>query len=107
MTNTRGVFKATLSMIKKNDDFNFITGVNHSVLHGFNYSPPEAGFPGWLRYGAYFSEQNTWWPYFRKWADYNARLSSVFQHSDAVTEVSSISYPSRKTSFRRRVIETM
>jgi len=87
MTNTRGVFRTTLDMVKRNDDFNFITGINHSVLHGFNYSPPEAGFPGWVRYGAYFSDQNTWWPYFRYWADYNARLSAVFQHAKPVTDI--------------------
>ncbi|MBE0654450.1 MAG: hypothetical protein IH594_11665 [Bacteroidales bacterium] len=87
MTNTRGVFRMPLSMVKKNDDFNFISGINHSILHGYNYSPPEAGFPGWVRYGAYFSDQNTWWPYFRNWADYNARLSAVFQHSEPVVDV--------------------
>jgi len=87
MTNTRGVFRMTLDMVKKNDDFNFITGINHSVLHGYNYSPPEAGFPGWIRFGAYFSDQNTWWPYFRNWADYNARLSAVFQHAKPVTNI--------------------
>ncbi|TAN37618.1 MAG: hypothetical protein EPN23_05065 [Verrucomicrobia bacterium] len=78
-TNTRGVFKTPLEMIKAADDFNFVMGINHSVLHGFNYSPPEAGFPGWVRYGTYFSEQNTWWPQFRWWTAYNARLSAVFQ----------------------------
>ena len=87
MTNVQGVFRTSLETIKQSDDMNFITGINHSVLHGFNYSPPEAGFPGWIRYGAYFSEQNTWWKYFRKWSDYNARLSAVFQHSDPVAEV--------------------
>ncbi len=87
MTNTRGVFRTTLEMIKKNDDFNFISGINHSVLHGYNYSPPEAGFPGWVRYGAYFSDQNSWWPYFRYWADYNARLSALFQNSSPVVDV--------------------
>jgi hypothetical protein len=81
MTNTSGVFHTTLETVKQSDDMNFITGINHSVLHGYNYSPPEAGFPGWMRYGAYFSEQNTWWEYFRNWTDYNARLSSVFQNS--------------------------
>ena len=60
MTNIQGVFSATLAAVKKNDDFNFISGINHSVLHGYNYSPPEAGFPGWVRFGAYFSDQNTW-----------------------------------------------
>ncbi|WP_257669258.1 glycosyl hydrolase [Parapedobacter tibetensis] len=87
MTNTKGVFKASLEDIKQSDDMNFITGINHSVLHGYNYSPPHAGFPGWVRYGAYFSEYNTWWPYFPKWAAYNARLSYVFQHSDPVKKI--------------------
>lgn len=87
MTNTSGVFRATLDMIKKNDDFNFISGINHSILHGYNYSPPEAGFPGWVRFGAYFSDQNTWWPYFHYWTEYNARLSALFQHSEPVVDV--------------------
>jgi len=84
MTNTRGVFKATLDQIKAADDLNFIMGINHSVLHGFTYSPLEEGPHSRLRFGAYFSDQNTWWPYFRKWADYNARLSAVFQNSKPV-----------------------
>ncbi|MFW6103537.1 MAG: glycosyl hydrolase, partial [Bacteroidota bacterium] len=82
MTNTRGVFKTSLEEIKQHDDMNFISGMNHSVLHGYNYSPPEAGFPGWVRYGAYFSPQNTWWPYFDEWTSYNARLSYIFQDSE-------------------------
>lgn len=87
MTNVRGVFKTSLETVKQADDMNFITGINHTVLHGYNYSPPEAGFPGWIRYGAYFSEQNTWWKYFNNWADYNARLSSVFQHSEPKVDI--------------------
>lgn len=87
MTNTSGVFRTSLETIKQSDDMNFITGINHTVLHGYNYSPPEAGFPGWMRYGAYFSEQNTWWKYFKNWADYNARLSAVFQNSKPEIDV--------------------
>ncbi len=87
MTNTSGVFRTSLETLKQSDDMNFITGINHSVLHGYNYSPPEAGFPGWMRYGAYFSEQNTWWKYFRNWTDYNARLSSVFQNSKPEVDI--------------------
>lgn len=83
MTNTRGVFKTTLEEIKQHDDMNFITGINHSILHGYNYSPKSAPFPGWIRYGAYFSEQNTWWKHLNNWVDYNARLSAVFQNSQA------------------------
>lgn len=87
MTNTTRVFKTTLEDIKLADDMNFITGINHSVLHGFNYSPPEAGFPGWLKFGTYFSEYNTWWPYVKYWIDYNARLSYVFQDSHPVIDI--------------------
>lgn len=87
MTNTRGVFETTLEEIKLADDFNFIMGINHSVLHGFNYSPLKAGFPGWVRYGAYFNEQNPWWPHFPKWSSYNARLSAVFQATAPVVSV--------------------
>jgi hypothetical protein len=87
MTNTSGVFRTSLETVKQADDMNFITGMNHTVLHGYNYSPPEAGFPGWMRYGAYFSEQNTWWKYFKNWADYNARLSSVFQNSKPTADI--------------------
>lgn len=81
MTNTRGVFKTSLEEIKQHDDMNFITGMNHAVLHGYNYSPAQAEFPGWIRYGSYFSERNPWWPYFSKWVEYNARLSYIFQNS--------------------------
>ncbi len=50
MTNTSGVFSASLEYIKQATDINIIAGINHLVLHGWNYSPPEAGFPGWIRF---------------------------------------------------------
>jgi len=87
MTNTGGVFQATMEIFKWNDDFNFITGINHTVLHGYNYSPPGAGFPGWIRFGSYFNDQNTWWPYINLWFDYNSRLSALFQEAEPVSEV--------------------
>ncbi len=87
MTNTKGVFKTSLDEIKQHDDMNFISGMNHTVLHGYNYSPAEAGFPGWIRFGTYFSERNSWWPHFPKWVDYNARLSHVFQQSRPVKTI--------------------
>lgn len=87
MTNLRGVFQATLEYIKQASDLDMMTGVNHFVLHGFNYSPPEAGFPGWVRYGTYFNEHNPWWPHVRRWADYTARLCSVLQASQPQAQV--------------------
>ena len=81
MTNTDDPFHCSLERIKVAGDQSMLSGVTQSVLHGFNYSPLEAPFPGWVRYGTYFSERNTWWPFFKLWADYKARLSAVFQQS--------------------------
>lgn len=80
-TNTGQIFSATLERVKITGDQSNLSGVTHSILHGFNYSPLEAPFPGWLRYGSFFNERNPWWPYFRLWADYKARLSAVFLQS--------------------------
>jgi hypothetical protein len=81
ITNTAMAFMATLEHIKIAGDQSNISGVNHSILHGFNYSPPDVPFPGWVRYGTYFNEQNTWWPHFRKWSDYKARISYLMQNA--------------------------
>ncbi len=87
MTNTSGVFKASLKYIKQATDLNMATGINHQVLHGFNYSPPEAGFPGWIRYGDYFNENNPFWQYMPDWSQYSSRLSQIFQDSLPVSQV--------------------
>jgi len=87
LTNLEGVFQASLADAKQGADLTFAGGVNHLVLHGFNYSPPETGFPGWLRYGTWFSEQNPWWRYVRRFADYAARVSWVLQSTEPRAEV--------------------
>jgi hypothetical protein len=87
MTNTEMVFNATLETIKLAGDQSILSGVTHSVLHGFNYSPPQAPFPGWIRYGTYFNEQNPWWPYFKQWADYKTRLYSVLQQGEMQADI--------------------
>lgn len=87
MTVVYGKFKETLDLVKRADDFNFACGINHSFLHGFCYSPADEPFPGRNQYGTYFSEQNPWWPYMRRWVDYNARLSAIFQSSRPVAQV--------------------
>jgi hypothetical protein len=58
-SNTYTVFNTTPENLKIGGDQSAITGVTHSVFHGFNYSPPEAPYPGWLRYGGYYNENNT------------------------------------------------
>jgi alpha-L-rhamnosidase len=87
MTNTAGVFRESLGYIKQATDLNFITGINHLILHGFNYSPPSAGFPGWVRFGSYFNEQSPWWQYMPLYSTYTARLSQLMQDTQAVSKV--------------------
>jgi hypothetical protein len=87
ITNTSMAFMASLENIKVAGDQSNLSGVNHSILHGFNYSPPEAPFPGWVRYGSYFSDRNSWWPYFRKWSDYKARISYLLQQASPRADV--------------------
>jgi hypothetical protein len=87
ITNTQMVFMATLERVKITGDQSNLSGVTHSILHGFNYSPPEAPFPGWVQYGTWLNERNPWWPYFPLWANYKARLSCVFQNTDLQSNV--------------------
>ena len=87
ITNTSCVFNASLERIKMVGDQSNLSGVTHSILHGFNYSPSEAPFPGWVQYGTYLNEKNPIWPYFRLWADYKARISSVLMNSDFYADI--------------------
>ncbi|MBR4468273.1 MAG: glycoside hydrolase family 2 [Bacteroidales bacterium] len=88
MTNTYTVFNMTLEQLKIGGDQSAISGVTHSVFHGFNYSPNlEAKFPGWVRYGAFFSERNNWWPYFKYYNEYKGRLSYALQHGTYYADI--------------------
>ena len=88
MTNTYTVFNMTLEQLKIGGDQSAMSGVTHSVFHGFNYSPNlEAPFPGWLRYGAFYSERNNWWPFFHLYNEYKARLSYALQHGTYYADI--------------------
>jgi len=82
MTNAVPVFREMPEDFKLGMDQSALAGVLHPVLHGFNYSPREAGFPGWVRFGSWFNEQNSWWPHVRRFSDYAARLTAVLSSSD-------------------------
>ena len=82
MTNAVPVFREMLEDFKLGMDQSLLAGVHHPVLHGFNYSPREAGFPGWVRFGSWLNEQNPWWPHFRRFTDYAARLAAVLSASE-------------------------
>ena len=87
MTNTYKVFNMTLQELKLGGDQTVSTGITHSIFHGFNYTPPEVPFPGWIRYGAYYNENNPWWPYFHLYNDYKARLYTVLQNCENVADI--------------------
>ena len=87
LTNTGWVFSSPLDKLKLTGDLSNLTGVTHSIFHGFNYSPKEVAFPGWIRYGTFFNERNTWWPYLHFWMDYKARLSALFQNSEQQADI--------------------
>ncbi len=87
MTDVTGKFRTSLDVVKRTDDFNFITGMTEANLHGSCYSPADEPPPGRSQFGTFFNEHNTWWPYVPKWAQYNARLSHLFQSADPVVDV--------------------
>lgn len=87
MTDTYRVFNTSLETIKLGSDQSIVSGITHSIFHGFNYSPPEVPFPGWIRYGAYYNENSTWWPYLHYLTEYKARLSAVLQNTTMFADI--------------------
>jgi hypothetical protein len=54
-------FRATPLDIKAEADLHFLQGVNQIICHGWPYTPPGVGFPGWSFYAAgVFDDQNPW-----------------------------------------------
>lgn len=87
LTNTDMVFNDSLEILKIAGDQSTISGVTHPIFHGFNYSPPDAPYPGWIRYGGFYNERNTWWPYFRRFTDYKARISALLQQGEMFADI--------------------
>jgi len=81
LTNIHLVFNETLELMKIAGDQGIISGTTHPVFHGFNYSPPNAAYPGWVIYGTFINERNPWWPYFRQFTDYKARLTALLEQA--------------------------
>ena len=87
LTNTAMVFNESLEIFKIAGDQSTISGVTQPIFHGFNYSPKEAAFPGWITYGGYLNEKNTMWPYFKHYTDYRARLSALLQQATMFADI--------------------
>lgn len=87
LTNTDMVFNESLEIFKIAGDQSTISGMTHPIFHGFNYSPKDAAFPGWITYGGYFSEKNNMWPYFKHYTDYRARLTALLQQASMFADI--------------------
>ena len=81
-------FRATPLDVKAEADQHFLSGINQLIGHGWPYSPPEAGTPGWPFYAAaVFSDKNPWWPVMPDLAAYLQRVSFLLRQGDPVADV--------------------
>jgi|SRR5579875_3765280 len=81
-------YDETLEDLKRTTDAIFVSGANRIVAHGYAYSPPSAGIPGWGYYaGTMFTEHQTWWPYFHFLSSYVHRASYLLSRGVPVTDV--------------------
>lgn len=73
-------FRATPLDMKAEADLDFLNGINQIIGHGWPYSPPFAGEPGWYFYAAgAWNNHNPWWFAMPKIALYLQRISYVLR----------------------------
>jgi hypothetical protein len=81
-------FRATPLDVKAEADQHFLSGINQLIGHGWPYSPPAAGTPGWPFYAAaVLSDKNPWWPVMPDLAAYLHRVSFVLRQGEPVVDV--------------------
>ena len=81
-------FTTTLEMMKAASDSVFLDGINQVVNHGYSYSPPEAGEPGWAFYASTeINHTQTWWRHYPYLAKYVQRVSAMLQQGESVNPV--------------------
>jgi alpha-L-rhamnosidase len=81
-------FRATPLDVKAEADHHFLSGINQLIGHGWPYSPPEAGNPGWPFYAAaVLSDKNPWWPVMPDVASYLQRVSFLLRQGEPVADV--------------------
>ncbi|AXC10290.1 glycoside hydrolase family 2, sugar binding [Acidisarcina polymorpha] len=82
------VFRATPLDMKAEVDLHFLIGVNQIICHGWPYSPPEAGEPGWSLYAAaVFNDHNPWHPVMPDVARYMQRVSYLLRQGEPATQI--------------------
>jgi hypothetical protein len=81
-------FRATPLDMKAEADRMFLLGVNQFVGHGYPYSPPEAGEPGWALYAAaVFNSHNPWFPVMPDVTKYLQRVSWLLRQGKPANDI--------------------
>ena len=74
------VFRATPLDMKAEADIDFIMGENQLIFHGWPYSAPQVGNPGWSLYAAAaLNDHNPWHPVMPSVTKYISRLSYLMR----------------------------
>jgi hypothetical protein len=82
------VFRATPLDMKAEADLHFLQGINQLVGHGFPYSPPSAGEPGWRFYAAaVLNQHNPWWLVMPDITGYLQRISFLLRQGQPANDV--------------------
>ncbi|MGH9663137.1 MAG: glycosyl hydrolase, partial [Bryobacteraceae bacterium] len=81
-------FRATPLDMKAEADLHFLEGINQLIGHGWPYSPPEAGEPGWRFYAAaVFNNHNPWWLVMPEITKYLQRVSFALRQGKPANDV--------------------
>jgi alpha-L-rhamnosidase len=82
------VFRATPLDMKAEADLHFIIGTNQIIGHGWPYSPPQVGEPGWSLYAAaVFNDNNPWHPVMPDVTRYIQRISYLLRQGQPANQV--------------------
>ncbi len=81
-------FRATPLDMKAEADRMFLLGVNQFVGHGYPYSAPAAGEPGWSLYAAaVFNAHNPWFPVMPDVTKYLQRVSWLLRQGKPANDI--------------------
>jgi hypothetical protein len=81
-------FRATPLDMKAEADTFFLQGSNQLIGHGWPYSPPSAGDPGWSFYAAaVFNQHNPWWIVMPEVTSYLQRVSWLLREGKPANDV--------------------
>ena len=74
--------------MKAEADIDFIMGENLLFFHGWPYSPPQVGEPGWSLYAAaVFNNHNPWHPVMPAVTRYITRISYLMRQGQPANQV--------------------